>query len=315
MIELIDDINDAIRELKIIAMRSKAKPLIRPSTDYRRTRQLVIQGTKEILAAVEEMAAEIYPAIEELVNRWARNQINTEKQETEETEEHESLIGELELLDLDREDIFLILAIASLYDRRMTRMDQTLRTRMAGTLEKTYTSSLESLLRSLNLRPSAYQIPDVDPRKINARFQEYARPALQAFPRRMAKNLGDTIAELKTREVAAQDIAQRILSRLKPGGEEWTKVSYQFERIARTELAAATQTAKLEAFQAAGVSQVMYVTARDSKVCGRCLKYEGRIFNASDPILKTLIPMHPNCRCTIVPVAPKDTSWLQLPRR
>jgi len=314
MKDLIDDINDTIRELKALSLRLKVKPLINPSTDYKTTRRLVLEETKNVLGVVEEIAKGAYPEIKKLVEAWVANQ-KKRKQAIDETEEDEELQRELELLDLDKEDILLLLAIAAAYRKRAGPVEETLRSRMAGTFEKTYQTSINSMLSSLNLTPSSFIVPGADTGKLNARFLDFAKPALSAVPGRLAASLGDIIQEMKAREVAARDIANRILSRLKPAGEDWSRLSYQFERIARTELSAAAHMAKLEAFQAAGVQQVMYVTAGDSRVCRRCLKFEGMIFQASDPEIKDLIPMHPNCRCTIVPVASRDANWLQLPRR
>ena len=46
-------------------------------------------------------------------------------------------------------------------------------------------------------------------------------------------------------------------------------------------------------------------TSHDGKCCARCQSYRGRVFSNNDPAMPKL-PLHPNCRCSLVEIAPAD---------
>lgn len=56
--------------------------------------------------------------------------------------------------------------------------------------------------------------------------------------------------------------------------------------------------ARLEAFRAAGVEYVRWVTQKDERVCTECDELDERIF----PIDSAPPPQHIHCRCVLVPV-------------
>lgn len=56
--------------------------------------------------------------------------------------------------------------------------------------------------------------------------------------------------------------------------------------------------ARYEAFMAAGVERVRWVTQEDNRVCGDCDELNGRIFDIED----VPPPLHYGCRCFWVPV-------------
>ena len=53
-----------------------------------------------------------------------------------------------------------------------------------------------------------------------------------------------------------------------------------------------------DAYKAAGVSKVMWVSQRDKKVCGECAGLDGRIFSIGN----VPPPVHQNCRCFTIPL-------------
>ena len=46
-------------------------------------------------------------------------------------------------------------------------------------------------------------------------------------------------------------------------------------------------------------------TSHDGKCCARCHGFRGRVFSNNDPAMPKL-PLHPNCRCSLVEIAPAD---------
>lgn len=74
--------------------------------------------------------------------------------------------------------------------------------------------------------------------------------------------------------------------------------------IARTELTAAYAEATLNSYAEAGVEGVEveaeFATAGDESVCPECEELEGKVFEISEA--RGLLPVHPNCRCALLPV-------------
>ncbi len=70
--------------------------------------------------------------------------------------------------------------------------------------------------------------------------------------------------------------------------------------LVRTEAMHYMNTAALQGYQDAGIQYVQIWTAPDERRCDECGKYHGKIY----PIDKCpVLPFHPNCRCTVLPVA------------
>ena len=69
--------------------------------------------------------------------------------------------------------------------------------------------------------------------------------------------------------------------------------------IARTETLAAGNAAAKERYKAAGIEMVEWVSAADDgRTCDECLDLDGSTYPIGDA---PSIPVHPNCRCTLVP--------------
>lgn len=75
---------------------------------------------------------------------------------------------------------------------------------------------------------------------------------------------------------------------------------YNWERLARTEIATAQSDGKLAHYRSAGITHVDYVTAGDDRVSAICqsLAARGPYAVASAPVPGR--DSHPNCRCTLV---------------
>lgn len=70
-------------------------------------------------------------------------------------------------------------------------------------------------------------------------------------------------------------------------------------RLVRTERMHYLNESSKKAYQDAGVKQLQYWAAEDERTCETCGSYHKKIMEFDEtPIL----PLHPNCRCTYVPV-------------
>jgi SPP1 gp7 family putative phage head morphogenesis protein len=77
--------------------------------------------------------------------------------------------------------------------------------------------------------------------------------------------------------------------------EEWATI------VARTEVSRAFAMGRLEAFTQSGVvDKVQWLVAADERLCPLCSVMEGEVFKLQEAM--TLIPLHPQCRCSWVPV-------------
>lgn len=79
-------------------------------------------------------------------------------------------------------------------------------------------------------------------------------------------------------------------------------VSYnQADRLVRTETSYAFNTASIERYKKMGCTKVEFLAEPDC--CDECAEYEGKVFTID---AAPIIPIHPNCRCTYLPVV-EDT--------
>ena len=77
-----------------------------------------------------------------------------------------------------------------------------------------------------------------------------------------------------------------------------------FERratlVARTEVIAASNEGALQGYESEGVNKAEYYAALDERTCEECMAYHGDVRPIDEA--RGLIPVHPQCRCTWVPV-------------
>ena len=80
-------------------------------------------------------------------------------------------------------------------------------------------------------------------------------------------------------------------------------VTYQMQRILRTEGNAAQAEASLQVYRDAGIHFYRYCAILDSKTCTECQLLDGRIIPVEDAVRgKTVPPRHANCRCWLEPI-------------
>lgn len=73
-------------------------------------------------------------------------------------------------------------------------------------------------------------------------------------------------------------------------------LSYDVERIIRTETAKASTQADLARWREAGVSKVQWHAQFEKNTCSHCADRDGRIYELKEAMLDEP-PLHPNCRC------------------
>ena len=86
-------------------------------------------------------------------------------------------------------------------------------------------------------------------------------------------------------------------------------VSYNnAERLVRTELNFVFNKAALDSIQSAGLDHYRFVAALDHRTCPRCGGIDGLVFEVTESMPgENYPPMHPRCRCTVVPTLGETT--------
>lgn len=74
-------------------------------------------------------------------------------------------------------------------------------------------------------------------------------------------------------------------------------------RLIRTENMHYLNSASLQRYNECGIKKVQIWVALDERTCEHCMQYHGKIYDIDKvPIL----PLHPHCRCTYLPVVKND---------
>lgn len=114
----------------------------------------------------------------------------------------------------------------------------------------------------------------------------------------MATQISRVLAQGLAEGRGPQAIARSMVDRVDRIGITRARV------IARTETISAHSEAMLNTFEEMEVEGVSvlaeFATAGDDKVCPECEALEGREYTIQEA--RGLIPVHPNCRCTYIPV-------------
>lgn len=105
------------------------------------------------------------------------------------------------------------------------------------------------------------------------------------------------------------EAAARLASKMGVG-------QYQAVRLIQTEATAVATMADRDSFQSLGVEKVEYVATLEAHTCPTCGGLDGKIFTLKEVAAgMTAPPMHPNCRCTLVPYFEdeKGRRWMKDP--
>jgi len=114
----------------------------------------------------------------------------------------------------------------------------------------------------------------------------------------MSRQIGEVLAEGMADGRGVRHIARQIEDRVEKVGRTRART------LARTEVIRSHADASIGAYREAGMEGVRiraeFSTSRDDKVCPECAALEGRVFSMDE--IEGMIPIHPNCRCGIIPV-------------
>ena len=94
----------------------------------------------------------------------------------------------------------------------------------------------------------------------------------------------------KQRLIEALSVAENKSQEIDRALRAWTVQVAQFADNA-------VYRARIDAFRAAGIESVMWVTQEDNRVCRDCDELNGQIFQIDE----IPPPQHPHCRCYVVP--------------
>jgi len=118
----------------------------------------------------------------------------------------------------------------------------------------------------------------------------------------LAKMVNGTTEE-QLRAVLAEGFAEgesipKLTRRIRgfyENGYEW-----RAPLVARTEVIAASNEGALWRYEQEGVEKSEFYAALDERACDECMGYHGSTYPTGD--CHGMIPVHPNCRCTFIPV-------------
>lgn len=75
------------------------------------------------------------------------------------------------------------------------------------------------------------------------------------------------------------------------------------EMIARTEIMYGLNEGALRRYQEDGIEYVQWLAGPDDRCCDECLSLDGQVFKIGE---QPDCPVHPDCRCTLVPYFKED---------
>lgn len=136
---------------------------------------------------------------------------------------------------------------------------------------------------------------------------------LKGITASMERTISSSLAESLAEGRSPYQVARILMSRIEDTGEDLgfedtmgrqVPALQRARVLARTEIIRAHAEANLNTFEEAGIEGVAveaeWVTAGDDRVCPRCAPMEGKQYSIQDAHGR--IPLHPQCRCTWVPV-------------
>ena len=113
---------------------------------------------------------------------------------------------------------------------------------------------------------------------------------------RLVQVLGDTLTEGLIRGDGAQALTEKLRAKVESS-------RYDAERLVRTETARVVESAGLQAYEDCEIEEYELLAALDERTCPICGKLDGAQYKLKDARTGlNLPPLHPNCRCTTIPV-------------
>ena len=113
---------------------------------------------------------------------------------------------------------------------------------------------------------------------------------------RLVQVLGDTLTEGLIRGDGVQALTEKLRAKVESS-------RYDAERLVRTETARVVESAGLQAYEDCEIEEYELLAALDERTYPICGKLDGAQYKLKDARTGlNLPPLHPNCRCTTIPV-------------
>lgn len=120
--------------------------------------------------------------------------------------------------------------------------------------------------------------------------------ALKGITDTMSSRIGQVLAAGLAAGLSPFDIAKDLEKQVGISAE-------RAKTMARTEIIRAHHQGLFRQYKQAGVEkvtfQVEWLAALDDRVCPECASLNGKVFSLDDT--QSMIPLHPNCRCCLIP--------------
>lgn len=115
-----------------------------------------------------------------------------------------------------------------------------------------------------------------------------------------AEQIGESLAKELNAALLEGFTAGESISELTKRVREFFDDPVRAARIARTETISASAQGAIEGYKESGVChKVQFYTAMDERTCDYCFEFHNKIYPIDE---QEPIPLHPNCRCTWLPV-------------
>lgn len=141
-----------------------------------------------------------------------------------------------------------------------------------------------------------FRVGDVHANRVGVGYTKF-NLAMRGIVTDMISKIGGVLSTKLISNSLSLDILQRVLTFVKAAASKVV-------RAGRTEISRMHHLALVQIYRMTGVTGVTviveFVTAGDDRVCSVCASLEGRIFTLDE--VEGLIPLHPLCRCMVVPV-------------
>lgn len=119
---------------------------------------------------------------------------------------------------------------------------------------------------------------------------------------KLAEAVKNDIAECIVRGTSKDEIVKKITG-------DFETALYRADRLVRTELMHTLNQGKLDAYKERGIAKVKWIAhSKGNRTCDICKEHNGKVYD----IDKCPGVLHPNCRCTVVPVWKKSTREFNL---
>lgn len=162
-------------------------------------------------------------------------------------------------------------------------------------LDDAYSSALQQTAKTIGLK--------TDWKILRAEFVKSAVNAPisgKTFSSRIWSNTNDLanrIYDDVLHHIQTGEAPKKIIKRIK---DDYGVTAYQAKRLVNTEIAKVVNRAQMDVYKNSGVVQkVLYMATLETNTCENCADLDGKYFDLDKA---PNIPLHPNCRCCLVPV-------------